>query len=255
MHRPNERLPPHLLMALCGSFPELAHRAQSQQQVMRDVGHILRPDWRIMLCDLNDLLESPILATDGETGSVRDFLFDDQSWQVRYLVLDMGNWLRRRDVVVPVTALDFPDWKRKSCRACLTRAELRKCPDVDTRKPVSRQQELAMREYFGPLASWADARFGMTAIPAFVKYTVLEGEDSHLRSACRLMGHRVRASDGILGQLRGFRLDEESWHISHLEVAVSGRQNHSFTFVPTEWVDRISWAECRVYLHHARVTT
>lgn len=207
-----------------------------------------------MLCDLNSLLESPIIASDGETGRIRDFLVDDRLWQVRYLVLDLGNWLRCRDVVVPITALEIPDWKTRSCRACLTMSQLRDCPDVDTRKSVSRQQELAMRDYFGPLACWADARFGMTAIPAYVKYTTPEGEDSHLRSACRLTGHRVMASDGNLGQLRGFRLNERSWHISHLEVGLSRWNGHSFTFVPSEWVERVSWAECRVYLRHARVT-
>lgn len=208
-----------------------------------------------MLCDLNSLLEAPILASDGEVGRIRDFLVDDQLWQVRYVVLDLGNWLRRHDVVVPITALDVPDWKTKSCRACLTISQLRDCPDVNTRKSVSRQQELAMRDYFGPLASWADARFGMTTIPAYVKYTIPEGEDSHLRSARRLMGHRVMASDGNLGQLRGFRLNEHSWHISHLEVRVPRLKGHPFKFVPSEWVDRVSWAECRVYLHHAFVTT
>ena len=208
-----------------------------------------------MLCDLNGLLESPMIANDGETGRVRDFLFDDQSWRVGYLVLDMGNWLRRHDVVVPVAALDPPDWECKTVRSCLTEAQLHNCPGVDTRQPVSRQQELAMREFFGPVASWANARFGMTSMPAFAKYTALKGEDSHLRSSVRLMGHRVWATDGSIGQLRGFLLDEGSWHISHLEVGVSGWENRSCTLVPTDWVDQISWAECRVYLHHAQVVT
>lgn len=208
-----------------------------------------------MLCDLNILFEAPITASDGEAGRVRDFLFNDQSWDIRYLVVDMGNWLRRHDVVVPVTALDLPDWKTKTCHTCLSKEQLRDCPGVDTKKPVSRQQELAMREYFGPLACWADARFGMTSIPAFAKFAAPAGENSHLRSACRLMGHRVWATDGNMGQLHGFVMDEGTWHIKYLEVSVSGWHDQSITLIPSEWVDRISWAECRVYLHHAGVTT
>ena len=49
---------------------------------------------------LNALVGSPIIATDGETGSIRNFLFDDQSWKIRYLVVDVGNWLKRQDVVI-----------------------------------------------------------------------------------------------------------------------------------------------------------
>jgi len=54
-----------------------------------------------------------VAATDGEMGSVRNFLFDDQSWKVSYLVVDVGNWLKRRDVVLPITALEKPDWQTK----------------------------------------------------------------------------------------------------------------------------------------------
>jgi len=67
-----------------------------------------------MLCDLKALIGSPVVATDGETGSVRNFLFDDQSWKVRYLVVDVGNWLKRRDVVLPITAFEKPDWGKES---------------------------------------------------------------------------------------------------------------------------------------------
>lgn len=58
-----------------------------------------------MLCDLKGLIGSPVVAIDGELGGVRTFLFDDQSWKVLYVVVDVGNWLKRRDVVLPITSL------------------------------------------------------------------------------------------------------------------------------------------------------
>ena len=38
-----------------------------------------------MLYELKTLIGSPVIATDGETGSIRTFLFDDQSWKVSCL--------------------------------------------------------------------------------------------------------------------------------------------------------------------------
>jgi uncharacterized protein YrrD len=67
-----------------------------------------------MLYELKALIGSPVVATDGEMGSVRTFLFDDQSWKVRYLVVDVGNWLKRRDVVLPITTLEKPDWGKQN---------------------------------------------------------------------------------------------------------------------------------------------
>jgi hypothetical protein len=76
-----------------------------------------------MLCVLNALVGSPIIATDGETGSIRNFLFDDQSWKIRYLVVNVGSWLKRQDVVIHITALEQPDWANKTFRAHMTNDE------------------------------------------------------------------------------------------------------------------------------------
>jgi hypothetical protein len=39
-------------------------------------------------------------ARDGEIGHLKDFFFDDQSWTIRYLVADTGNWLPNRKVLL-----------------------------------------------------------------------------------------------------------------------------------------------------------
>jgi PRC-barrel domain len=206
-----------------------------------------------MLYDLKALLGSPVHAADGETGRIRDFLFDDQSWKIRYIILDVGNWLKRRDVVLPVSAFEPPDWVAKTCRVRLTRDQVRESPDVDTEKPVSRQQEIAMREYFGKLACWVEAEFGLASIPAGVRYPVPEGEDPHLRSARHMVGYDVRAADGDFGRLDGFIMDEASWHFGYLEVIALGWLQHRVVVVPTAWVNRVSWAEFRVYLNRTRM--
>ena len=70
-----------------------------------------------MLYELKALIGSPVIATDGETGGIRTFLFDDQSWKVSFLVADVGGCLKRRDVVLSVAALEQPNWASKTCRA------------------------------------------------------------------------------------------------------------------------------------------
>jgi len=39
-------------------------------------------------------------ASDGEIGTVADFLFDDRTWLVRWLVVDTGTWLTGRKVLL-----------------------------------------------------------------------------------------------------------------------------------------------------------
>jgi hypothetical protein len=130
-----------------------------------------------MLYELKAIIASPVFATDGEIRSVRSFLFDDQSWKVGYLVVSVGNWLKRQDVVLPASVLAQPDWASKTCHARLTRQQIHDSPNIDAEEPVSRQQEIAMGEYFGPLATWVDREFGLSFTPTGTNYPVHTIED------------------------------------------------------------------------------
>jgi hypothetical protein len=44
-------------------------------------------------------------ASDGRIGTVSDFLFEDTSWMVRWLVVETGNWLSGHKVLLPISAL------------------------------------------------------------------------------------------------------------------------------------------------------
>lgn len=203
-----------------------------------------------MLYDLSTLIGSPVIATDGETGSIHDFLFDDQSWRVLYLVVDVGNWLKRRDVVLPITVLEKPDWTNRTCRTHLTKEQMHNSPDADAEKPVSREQEIAMRDYFGPLASWVDSELGMPPVPTGMEYPVKDSGVPHLRSTSHVKGYHVWATDGDFGTLNGFLMDEASWHLGYLDVRGGDWLHNRSVLIPTRWVQSVSWAQFRVNLHH-----
>jgi hypothetical protein len=208
-----------------------------------------------MFRSLGDLIGASMIATDGEIGRICNFLFDDRSWNIRYLVVDVGHWLARREVLISVSVIDQPDWKTKTLRARLTKEQLRNGPDVDSKKPVSRQQEIAMREYFGWPAYWdtvVDKVFPPNLIPAGREFPVHTTEDNHLRSAEDVIGYEVWASDGVVGCLESFVVDDAVWHIGYLDVKTGeGLQSRS-VLVPTSWVKSISWADHQVNLQGSR---
>jgi hypothetical protein len=208
-----------------------------------------------MLYDLNALIGSPVAATDGETGSVRNFLFDDQSWEIRYVVVDVGNWLKRRDVVLPTSTLERPDWESKTCHAHLSKEQIRNSPDVDAEMSVSRQQEIAMRNYFGALAGWIDSEFSISSMPSGIKYPLHTAEVLHLRSASQMLGYHVWASDGDFGVLEGFVMDEAGWHLGYLDVKSGSWLKNRSVLVPTRWVNSVSWSEFRIDLQHTKAGT
>jgi len=80
-----------------------------------------------MLRSLKDLEGYTVSATDGELGSVEDLFLDDRRWVVRYLVVNTGGFLDRRDVlgtapffVVSLMLGLVTVWFQSVCRSCLT---------------------------------------------------------------------------------------------------------------------------------------
>ena len=72
-----------------------------------------------------------IEAADGEIGSVDDLYFDDQSWSVRYLVVDTGKWLPGRRVVVTPEAIVKPWHHQAAVAVKLTKEQIEASPDID----------------------------------------------------------------------------------------------------------------------------
>jgi hypothetical protein len=66
-----------------------------------------------MLRSVNDLKGVSLRATDGEIGSVDQFYFDDETWTIRYLVVNAGSWLVGRMVLISPISLGTVDWAAK----------------------------------------------------------------------------------------------------------------------------------------------
>ena len=102
-----------------------------------------------MLRSMKDIEDCTIMATDGTIGRVRDIYFDDESWVIRYFVVSTSEELRRRKVLISPIAIGQPNWSEKILHVSLTQAQVNNSPDIDTDKPVSRQQEMGYLGYYG----------------------------------------------------------------------------------------------------------
>ena len=70
-------------------------------------------------------------ATDGDIGHVDDFLIDESSWQIRYIVVDTSNWLGGKWVAVAPSSVSRIDWSNRELRVALTKAQIRESPNME----------------------------------------------------------------------------------------------------------------------------
>src|SRR5437867_13162431 len=101
------------------------------------------------LRSMNELRGYAIHATDSEIGAVDQFLFNDEQWTIRYLVVNTGGWLTGRLVLISPIALGTVDWKARTLDIALTSEQIEHSPDITTDQPVSRQKEEEYFRYYG----------------------------------------------------------------------------------------------------------
>jgi hypothetical protein len=95
-----------------------------------------------------------VRALDGRIGHVADFLVDDAVWQIRYLVVDTGNWLAGRQVLIPPGWAESVEWESQTVAVDVAKESVEKSPDYDPDAPVNRRYEEVFYDYYGRPKYW-----------------------------------------------------------------------------------------------------
>ena len=96
-----------------------------------------------------------IQATDDSIGHVKDFIFDDESWAVRYLVVDTRNWWPGgKKVLLATHWIDRIDWADKTVYTKLTREQIKNSPEYEEAKTINRDYEKRLHDAYGRVGYW-----------------------------------------------------------------------------------------------------
>jgi hypothetical protein len=213
-----------------------------------------------MLRAIEDLNQLSIGARDGEIGTIKDAYFDDHDWTLRYLVVATGGWLSGRKVLIAPWSIRGMRWEEKLIDVDLTRAQVSESPSIDTDKPVSRQHEIGLLDYYGYPYYWsgpllwggmAFPRDGFAAGPDELRQRQLdrsEKYDPHLRSADEMTAYGIEASDGSIGQVQDFLYDDETWSIRYLVVDTRRVFPGKHVLISMEWVEEVDWSKRKLTL-------
>jgi hypothetical protein len=210
-----------------------------------------------------DLKGYAIGATDGDIGKLDDFYFDDESWTIRYLVAETGNWLLNRKVLISPFAIGKADLSKKRLNVTLTKKQVEESPSIDTDKPVSRQHEASYLDYYGYPYYWIGPHlWGPITYPRLsgaaqkrneeVRALREEANDLHLRSASKVTGHHIEATDGHIGHAEDFLIDGETWEIRYMVVDTQNWWPGKKVLVAPLWISRVSWSDSTVCVDLSR---
>ena len=212
-----------------------------------------------MLTSVKSLSGFNLKGIDGDFGTVLEFLFDDQHWAVRYLVADTGAWLTDRQVLLSPYSLGAIDKPKRHIGVKLTRKQIEESPVLSSDLPVSKQFESLYHAYYGWPNYWAGSYiWGMQAIPLVglenPKHENSDGTqwNPHLRSTLAVGKYTIESTEGEIGRVVDFIVDEESWAICYMVVATGNWWQGKHVLIAARWIDKVSWDEGKVFVNLKR---
>ncbi len=184
-----------------------------------------------MLRDFNKIKNCVVQGTDGIIGTVADVYFNDQTWEIRYLAADTASWLDGRYVLIAKESLLTPKWQTGSFPATVSQGQVKDGPPFEIGQPFSWKKEREICAHY----RWA------------TYYPLDENELSVfpgiLTSAIGLTNFSLKASDGEIGKIINFMVDDTSWIVRYLVIDTSKWLAGRKILLNPMWATSILWAD------------
>ena len=138
----------------------------------------------------------------------------------------------------------------------LHKKQIQNSPSIDSHKPVSRQFEIEYYGYYGWPTYWDGSEmWGNSPYPAGIPLLNEQThqkhkhrEDKHLRSTQAVSGYHIQTSDGEIGHVTDFMVDEKSWAIRELVIETGHWYSGKEILISSSKIKRISYEESKVFV-------
>ena len=104
-------------------------------------------------------------ATDGEIGHVEGMLVDEETWAIRYLIVNTSNWWLGHQVLVAPQWVSAVHWAEESVFIDLTRVSIQEAPPFDSTAELNRLTEMGLYKHHGRPGYWSGGA-GAVPLPA-----------------------------------------------------------------------------------------
>ncbi|MEO8544555.1 MAG: PRC-barrel domain-containing protein [Burkholderiaceae bacterium] len=145
---------PHMMMPANGGSTGSQSTADERQANMarRESERHVHDDPHLRSC--NSIVGHHIHASDGDIGHVAGMLIDEQTWAVRYLVVDTSNWWLGHQVLIAPQWIEAVHWFDKTVTVSVTRQAVKDAPVYDPRAAMSREAEDRLYQHYGHAVYW-----------------------------------------------------------------------------------------------------
>jgi hypothetical protein len=110
--------------------------------------------WDHHLRSTSDVSGYQIHALDGEIGHVNDFIIDDETWEIRFLVIATLNWWPGKKVLISPRWIERVSWEMAEVFVNLSREAIKEAPEFKDDLLLTRDYEIGLYRHYNRKGYW-----------------------------------------------------------------------------------------------------
>jgi len=112
--------------------------------------------WDLHLRSTGDATGHHIQTLNGEIGHVEDFVIDDETWAIRYIIVDTHNWWPGKKVLVATQWVERVSWDERKVLINLNRETIKESPEYTEESLLTRDYEIKLYKHYDRKGYWVD---------------------------------------------------------------------------------------------------
>jgi sporulation protein YlmC with PRC-barrel domain len=134
-----------------GYYPYIMRNPEKPKELIK-----AKKVWDPHLRSTHNVSGYHVQAPDGEVGHVEDFVIDDETWAIRYLVINTHNWGEGKKVLISPRWIERVSWPEEKVFVNLSRGTIKQSPEYREGAPLSRDYEADLHRHYNQQGYWVD---------------------------------------------------------------------------------------------------
>ncbi|MHB8167316.1 MAG: hypothetical protein ACYDDT_11200, partial [Sulfuricella sp.] len=146
---------PDMMMTGYTGFVSTPHADQSEAEkayAQDEAAQHQNDDPHLRSC--KEVMSYHIQATDGDIGHVQGLLVDEETWAIRYIIVNTSNWWLGHQVLIAPQWIQDVSWSDATVSVNLTRQAVKDAPPYDSAAKLDREQEMGIYKHYGRSGYW-----------------------------------------------------------------------------------------------------
>lgn len=202
-----------------------------------------------MLHYLKDLIGCKAVLSDNSLGSLEDLFYDPKDWKISYLLVSVGNWLKRRNILIYPHQVKQILWDKPEIQLHLSQSQIDQAPRL-TSDPFDYYHWPYFWTNAGTLGIAATSEMTRWGRPPFENVQGLKNIHSVNGTLdFRVETYQPRHASELIGYVKDFAFDEEQWNIRYLLIDARSIKPNQILILSTRWIQIIQWDQYLIQMN------